>query len=88
MQQYSCFCSRDDRAWLTTPTLLPPGPDCTVRFFYHQHGRGAGNLSLYSQAAAGDALDLDLLWRRSGAAAGGEDLNLWGRAIVQLENKE
>ena len=76
--------SPHDIAWLTSPTLLPVETNCTVRFFYHLHGAGVGNLSLYSQELGGDVMDLQQLWLRGGAAAGGLDLNQWQRAQVGL----
>ena len=38
------------RAFLTTPLLAPTtGGGCTFRMFYHMHGKGLGNLTLYHQ---------------------------------------
>ena len=73
-----------DIAWLTTPTLQPVHTNCSVRFFYHMHGAGVGNLTLYTQVLAGDVMDLVQLWQKSGFGAGGEDINKWVRAKVDI----
>ena len=41
--------NKDEKAWLTSPSLYPPDQQshCSVRFFYHMHGRGVGNLTVY-----------------------------------------
>ena len=80
--------SSEDIAWLTTPSLLPGLTNCTVRFFYHLHGAGVGNLTLSLQLLAGDVMDLQLLWRRGGASEGGIDLNKWQRAQVELSSED
>ena len=85
MQRYgNSQGSSHNIAWLTTPTLQPVQDNCSVRFFYHMHGAGVGNLTLYSQKLGGDVLDMVELWKRSGAGSGGEDLNMWLRAKVDI----
>ena len=73
-------------AWLTTPSLQAAQAEtnCSVRFYYHMHGAGVGNLTVYSQALGGDVMDLVMLWQRRGSGAGGEDLNMWVRAQVDI----
>ena len=74
-----------DIAWLTTPVLIPDHANCSVRFYYHMHGAGVGNLTLYTQILGGDVLDLTQIWQRSGSGAGGVDLNRWVRAKVDID---
>lgn len=39
----------NERAYLRTNLIKPSTQDCSIRFFAHLHGKGLGNLTLYSE---------------------------------------
>jgi len=71
-----------DKAWLWSPRFTPgQSEDCRMRFFYHIHGLGVGNLTVYIRSKDGGTLIQKVRFEGS---APNMDINKWRRHEVDL----
>jgi len=71
-----------DKAWLWSPRFTSGQTrDCRIRFFYHIHGLGVGNLTVYIRSKDGGTLIQKVRFEGS---APNMDINKWKRHEVDL----